>query len=205
MEHFNTLLQEVNQIWEQAAIEFKLAGNVMYIDNEDWLELSSYNDWEELEHLQTNDFNTGGIEVYCVNKFQGNNVLGMNYSPDNACAGLTIATNATALTLAHELGHACGLDDIYIKRTVNGITNELLDDPIDMSYFFADWSEDAINGGYGDLSVHQLLKNLLMYGVEEDTAVDLPADKIWGIGSNGSNAFISVGLQNMETREPTHW
>lgn len=203
--HFQQLLDGANQIWEQAAISFQLAGNVMFIDNDELLELSMNNDWEELEHLHTNDWHTGGIEVYCVHKFQGGGVLGMNFSPGDERDGLTIATNASALVLAHELGHACGLDDIFIARTVNHVTHALTDEQIDDSYLMADWSEDAPNGGYGDLTVHSLLKRLLMYGIDAESAVDLPANAIWGIMENGTNAFVDVGLANMMTREPEHW
>ena len=129
----------------------------------------------------------------------------MNFSPGDERDGLTIATNASALVLAHELGHACGLDDIYIARTVNHVTHALTDEQIDDSYLMADWSEDAPNGGYGDLTVHSLLKRLLMYGIDAESAVDLPANAIWGIMENGTNAFVDVGLANMMTREPEHW
>jgi len=205
VEHFNSLLLGANQIWEQAAIEFQLSSNVVYIDDSEFLVLSSDNDWEEQDLLQAWSSNTGGIEVYCVQQFQGESINGQSYITSNAYAGLSISTNATARTLAHEIGHACGLNDIYDEGELNGVPCSLDVVNISDSYFMQDWCEELPRGGYGNMSLGSMLRRLLMFGEGLVSAVDVPAGGVWGFRANESNAFVNVGLQNMTTREPAHW
>ena len=205
VEHFRSLLSGANQIWEQAGIEFQLAGNVMHTNKTDWLVLSPDNDWETQDQLQAIDWHTGGVEVYCVERFGEGGIEGLHFAPGDERDGLTIAANATAQTLAHELGHACGLQDIYITRTIAETTRSLPNTTLSPLFLVADYCDDMPGCGYGPLPLHSLLRRLLMYGVKIDTAVDIPFGSVLGMNADASTAFIPVGLTNLRTRNPEHW
>ncbi|MBQ7251395.1 MAG: hypothetical protein IJS32_02200, partial [Kiritimatiellae bacterium] len=203
VEHFDELLAVANQIWEQAAINFQLTSDV-YTNKTDWLEISVTNNFEEYGQLQSWSSNTGGIEVYCINRFDGANYNALTWTVSDAKAGVTITTNATSRSLAHELGHACGLPDIYESRASGGQTASLSSNLVQQSWLPQDWCANAPNGGYGQLQQRQLLHRLLMYGYAESDAVVIPAGPIHGIDRHAVETNLKVGLSNM-TREPQSW
>ncbi|MBQ7252838.1 MAG: hypothetical protein IJS32_09610, partial [Kiritimatiellae bacterium] len=208
VEHFDELLAVANQIWEQAAIEFHRAGNVMYTNRTDWLEIPVNDNWAAYDALQSWNGNTGGIEVYCINQFANTNILGQSCTDTNATAGLTIVSTASARTLAHELGHACGLNDIYTNLVVNNVEFTLYDGVVLSVCAQGDWCEEARNGGYGDLTLHPMVCRLLMYGEDKPdlaAAVDIPAKKVYGLMNTGQNTSVAVGLNDMGLRNPRHW
>ena len=204
VDHFNELLTGVNKIHEQSAIEFVLSPNILYTNKSDWLEISTNNNYAEYVELQSWSSHTGGIEVYCINRFDGVAFNGLTLAVSNAAAGVTITTNATARTLAHEFGHACGLPDIYEKRTIGNQTNVLSTNLVQQSWAPQDWCDDLPNGGYGQLQQKQLLHCLLMFGIGETNAVDIPSGPIHGINRYGIETNLDVGLSTM-TRDPQSW
>ncbi len=204
--HFQTLLSGANQVWEQAGIEFQLAGNVLYTNKTDWQEISTSDNWLEYGQLQSWSSHTGGIEVYCIENFQSNHYVGLQWGPNDVTAGLTIASNASARTLAHELGHACGLADIYKSWPATNPSIFLPNDPIRQAWLPGDWCGEALNGGYAPgLTQPQLLQRLLMYGIVRQDAEDLPNREVYGLSRHGSPEMISVGLSGTGTRTPAHW
>ncbi len=203
---FQTLLSEVNQLYEQAGIEFQLASNVLYTNKSEWLEISTSDNWAEYGQLQSWSSHTGGIEVYCVAKFEGGLYNGMDWKPSNAGDGLTIVSNAMARTLAHEIGHACGLPDIYVAAPVNNPTNQLPNSLIEQAWISSDWCENIPHGGYGaSLTQPELVQRLLMYGVDLFDAVDLPCGSVHGLNRDGGEETLAVGLTGMGNRTPSHW
>ncbi|MBQ7252179.1 MAG: hypothetical protein IJS32_06225, partial [Kiritimatiellae bacterium] len=204
--HFDELLTVANQIWEQAAVEFHRASSVMYIDKTDWQVISTTDNLAEYHEMQSTNSNTGGIEIYCIQRFENNRYNALTSIRTNAMGGTTLTTNATARTLAHELGHVCGLLDIYTNRVSNGVTNELPSTlPANKNWIPRDWCEEAPLGGYGEVPQTEIIHRLLMYGVGVTRAVDIPAGKITGLNTAGATNSISVGLWNMKTRNPKHW
>jgi len=204
--HFDELLTVANQIWEQAAVEFHRASSMMYIDKTDWQVISTTDNLAEYHEMQSTNSNTGGIEIYCIQRFENNRYNALTSIRTNAMGGTTLTTNATARTLAHELGHVCGLLDIYTNRVSNGVTNELPSTlPANKNWIPRDWCEEAPLGGYGEVPQTEIIHRLLMYGVGVTRAVDIPAGKITGLNTAGATNSISVGLWNMKTRNPKHW
>ena len=57
--------------------------------------------------------NTGGLELYFVDK------VGSVAVADHNQYGITLSTNATFKTLAHEIGHAFGCADVYPVQKLN--------------------------------------------------------------------------------------
>jgi len=197
---FDTLLADANKIFEQVAIEFNKSGGVTYIDKTDWLEVEATADnWAEYKQLQAYAKNTGGIEIYCINDIVGAN--GANWSPDLAGAGITIDNNSNGRTLAHELGHACGLMDIYKSKK----NMSLPDDKVKEGCLPDDWSGGSGTGYYNsNLKQKDLIQRLIMYGVGSNTKADFSLDEVYGIDKNGTATLVKVGLANMD-RQPIHW
>ncbi|MBP5786423.1 MAG: hypothetical protein J6Y19_01190 [Kiritimatiellae bacterium] len=204
VEHFRELLHGANQIHEQSGIEFVLASPVLYTNKSAWLFISTNNDFEDYGLLQSWSSNTGGIEVYCINDFPDVSYNGLTRIREDASAGVTITTNATARTLAHEFGHVCGLPDIYDIKENFGIIFVLPTNLVQQAWLPQDWCGDLPNGGYGQLRQKHLLQRLLMYGYDRPDAVDLTAGTIFGLDHNGDPTNSAIGLSNM-TREPHSW
>ncbi len=203
---FNTLLGEANQIHEQSAIEFFLAtnANVLYTNKTDWLDISTSNDYEEYGQLQSWSSNTGGIEVYCIYRFDNPSTLGLTWTVADSRGGVTITTNATGLILAHELGHACGLEDIYDYRMQQGHLTLFNTNYVQQSWVSHDWCTNLSMGGYGQLPQIQLLRRLLMYGYAIPDAVDISAGPVFGLNVDAVETNCAVGLSNM-TRDACSW
>jgi len=103
----------------------------------------------------------------------------LNFSPGSAADGLAIEAGCTANVLAHELGHAAGLKDIYYK---NGNKEIPVDALVKKTWLKEDWN----NGpppAYYDLSLRQadLVKRLLMHGYSYGNNIDIPAGKVYGV------------------------
>ena len=202
--HFNDLLDGANEIHQQSGMEFVLAANVVYTNKTEWLEISTTDDWAEYHDLQSIDYHTGGIEVYCINSFEGGQQNGLSCNASNRAAGITISQVSTARTLAHELGHACGLLDVYVNQKDGDRIVSIPDEPVTQEWLPGDWCAEAPNGGYGQLTQHPLLRRVLMYGVENENAVDIPNGSVYGYDRNVQTGLVAVGITNM-TREPHHW
>lgn len=202
-EQFQSWLNEANQIWTQAAVEFQMASNVVYIDRTDWLAISSSNGWSEYKDLQSFSTNTGGLEVYCVNQIDG--CSGLSYNDNAPEDGTTLGNNATGLTLAHELGHAFGLDDIYLFWPHDNPTVEIPLAPVESDDALADWCYELEDGGYGGMLKTALLLRLLMLGDTWPNAADIPIGQIRGINDTGHFDLVPVGLLDMGDRQPHHW
>ena len=204
--HFQELLAGANQIFEQAAIEFQLALDVKYTNRTAWLEISTIDNWVEHDSLQAWDCHTGGIEVYCIEQFDDPGQLGLSCTNADETAGLTIVGCATVRTLAHELGHACGLCDIYTD--VNEGEVPLYNGVVLNVCAQEDWCREVPDGGYGGLTLHSMIRRLLMHGRDGpalSAAVDIPAGRIFGILANGRRGLACTGLSDMGAREPRHW
>jgi hypothetical protein len=208
--HFQELLAGANQIFEQAAIEFQLATNVTYIDHAAWLTIPTNDNLAVYGALQATSSHTGGIEVYCVNHFDGDHFRGLTWNIQDARAGLTIVSAATARTLAHELGHVCGLDDIYTEDEANGMTTAIPAEWLTHKAWLPnDWCLEAPAGGYGGATQTEMIERLLMYGLDEagvwERMADIPEGRVFGVNLDARRRLVSVGLSGMGLREPQHW
>jgi hypothetical protein len=206
--HFDELLAEANRIWEQAAIEFHRPSSVAYTNRSDWQIIPTNDDWVTHDALQSWSSNTCGVEVYCIRQFANSDQPGLSCTNADATAGLTIISSASPRTLAHELGHACGLNDIYTNVLVNNVEVNLYDGALSRGHAQEDWCVEVRNGGYGNLTVHPMVCRLLMYGKDSPalaSAVDIPTGRVLGLRANGARTSVRVGLGDMGNRDPRHW
>jgi hypothetical protein len=207
--HVTDLLNGANRIYEQAAMTFVQQGNAEVRTNDNWFTIEQTNGykWQEFDDMCSSTSGTGGIELYFVKQLYGGEVLGLNSSTDGPAAGCGLADNSDFMDLAHELGHACNLLDVY-DESENG-------DPLPPGLVREVWLPRDWNSGPGPLyyspTLEQsvLVTRLAMYGYDAQAPVDIPKGRVYGYmwsttGTNRLIGMVPVGLQDME-RNPHHW
>jgi hypothetical protein len=132
------------------------------------------------------------VELYFVEtlSLEGGAVGGVRW-PE----GIVIAANGDGQTLAHEVMHDCGLEDIYTVENPNGSDPNPVSGPVSEERIPADWG-----GGYYNPWVlqHGLIKRLVMrsrFDLEEDAGVDLPSGDVrgWHHGPGGGGTSLILG------------
>ena len=193
VEHVNELLREVNEIYEQVGLRFLPATNIVRLVNNGMNDfgLTSVAVCQEIFELF---HGTGSLEIYFVT---GNNC---NSEPfGRGCVeGVVLKKTSKATTLAHEIGHACGMKDIY--HLENGIALVGEEDVP------AEW-KTSLDWGVYDLMCSQsdIIRRLLMYGHQSDAKADIPASVVFGIGKRGRRVvkeLLSVGRSGMTNYPP---
>jgi hypothetical protein len=134
----------------------------------------------------------------------------------NSGEGLAInckgGNGANARTLAHEIGHACKLDDIYNSDPNNGINTP-------DSLAKEEWAPKDWNNGPGaeyykeTRKQSELVRQLLMYGEFSNTKADIPLGRVYGVQTQDYKNYSlgltlvgmkdSLGAQYLE-RSPIH-
>ena len=136
--------------------------------------------------MKRRDSMGNAVELYFVNTLEGGAVGGVR-RPE----GIAIAAIGNGHTIAHEVMHDCGLEDIYIA---DGQGNPLLELVAEQS-IPADWG-----GGYYNPWVlqHGLIKRLVMRSFltsQEDAGTDLPSGDVrgWHHGPGGGGTSLILG------------
>lgn len=198
---FDAWLSDVNTIYSQVAMTFFRSGETVHITNNTYYFFSEYDPTDTARLLVNTLSGTGGLEIYCVNGFTNNAVIGFNLS-----GGITIDANrGSGHVIAHEIGHQCGLEDIYDRLVDNnGDEYAFITSPVKAEWMPNDWG-----GGYYPQGFHQgmLLQRLLMFGY---TSEAFPSTKsiarglIHGYDAEDSLRLVKVGIFEMSTRTPAH-
>ena len=119
---------------------------------------------------------TGGLEVYFVNRIDGATAFWTKW-------GIVIGPSATSVGLAHEIGHACGFEDIF----ENHIDSFL--------YVQGPPSKDRMPFDWGmyppGLRQADLIERLLMYGYQSESKIKIPLGDVYGLWY--TNALDQVG------------
>lgn len=168
-----TLLSGANQIYSQVGSRFNLS-SLSVITNQTWMNVprSPSGGWPVFRNIVSYTNGTGGIELYFNRSIVGANGL---TSP----SGVLIANSGNPNTVAHELGHAQGLPDIYHSRNNGAIAVTGVVGRIRMP---SDWGSSSAEGYYPpNLSQSNLIERLLMFGVGSSSKRDLPSGDIDGV------------------------
>ena len=114
---------------------------------------------------------------------------------------IAISPRANDATLAHEVGHACGLLDIYDRRSLGNNNFIHLPGPVAPDRMNPlDWA----GGFYAEgLQQAEFVQRLLMYGYTSDTKGCIPHGDVFGLNAQNTLATIKVGLDGMN-RQPQH-
>ena len=223
------MIEPLNDIYRQVGVSFYLdsvivtnipaAYNLIY-------DADPNGGWD-FDRLVDIGHGTGGIECYFVNDF----IMSNGEDPPlaaNASKGLVMSASAGAITLAHEIGHAFGLSDVYVSahegQSGNSTPSTLSVATNFISYACApfDWNGGCHGRGGGGSRYYQnsarmatIVPRLLMYGVHDgkDSKRDITigaVDAVNYIGSGDSTVwydeFAPIGFfENGEKKSsPNH-
>lgn len=212
--HVTNVFNATNQRVSQFGTKLRIAG-IIYTNNPAWFDIADSN--VAHTNMGTVAIPTNSLRVFFVDKIDGGDTLGFNGDYSMAVSATTdIAKLATIL--AHEVGHACGLNDIYpwYEDIGNGIP---FTDIFDAGVVRKDRMEDEKDWGAGyyqhDLLHTNLLTRLLMHGYYHENMNHVPHGSVYGIhyewvriGTtwvkqvHKSNA--KIGLNSITRRRPEH-
>jgi hypothetical protein len=188
------LLDDVNHIYRQAGLRFSQA-SISYTNDNFWYDHSN------LTIVQRDIVNamqrTGGLEVYIVPNL-GSGVLGCNHKN----LGLLLTGTSLPGVLAHEIGHQCGWQDIYISRPA--LTDATITGSVSKSRLPFDWNNGPGPQEYypRGLQHSALITRLLMFGAAAG-GTDIPAGPIHGLDKHGVAGPVQTGVMGMN-RTPSH-
>ena len=209
-------LTKVNWVFAQVAMTFVLAGDINHTNRTDWLNIKGTNQVfasaVDLVNLPKNT--STGIRVIFANSIQN---VETNAPPTEGITGLHIQERGiilatgldsfSATTVAHEIGHACGLVDIYADHPATPLA---VTGAISEARVPKDWG-----GGFypANLTHADLIPRLLMYGQPSINKADIPLGNVYGLWytfENGSTVWhldegnlAPVGAESMN-RQPFH-
>lgn len=164
-ESVTNIVNGVNEIYSQVCLKFEIDSvsytNDTYLAN---VHLTNSTQWVTLSSIERN---TGMLELYFVPSLEG------GATAFQTRLGIVVGPSANARTLSHEIGHACGLPDIYVGH--RGTSYRVQGQP-SKNRMPDDW------GWYPPSDSHeQLVKRLLMYGVFSTSKADLSYGDIYGL------------------------
>jgi hypothetical protein len=177
------LLADANKILWQKGITLVQNGSIHYVDNDAWLNPSTAGSANvaNFDALMDCSINTGGVELYFVQTITGES--GGDLNGIKRLKGIAIASNGTSSTVAHEVLHACGLDDIYPQ--LNRVSLPGVCTP---GMLPSDW-----NGGYYPSGLMQkfVIARLVMsptgYTNVPLPRADIPSGRVWGYRTHTSS------------------
>ena len=229
VEDVENMIAPLNDIYRQVGVSFYLdsvivtnipaAYNLLYD--------TTTNDIWHFYRLVDIGRNTGGIECYFVNDLvRANGKRGP--AAANCDCGIVLTAGAAANVLAHEIGHAFGLKDVYASNREKD-TSILPSDELSVglerircSSCWEDWNGGCQGHGDGGeryyragTTLENVLHRLVMYGVDQegDGQRDLSCGNVrgvWYIESNGvrhwEKSDAPVGFLNNSNKKeaPVH-
>ncbi len=191
-------VNEANRIYRQAAMSFTLASVEEVHGHDEWFNINNKTIFEQMCSYTNN---TGGLELYCVNKIFNDNIKGLHsdrrLSSGDARRGLAITASARNEAFSHEAGHTCGLADLYAHDVIAGtVSVEMVG--------VRNWSGGEGVGYYPAGRLYsQVMYSVLMHN-HFNCVIPLGFLKATIKDSGGMQGEVSVGLDQMSTREPIH-
>ncbi len=187
------MLDKANEIYAQVGIRFELLGTPAYVGTtNDWNIVLGTNyvnrfgmkRWKyssECRTLLDNYTAADCVEVY----FIGSILYPKYYVAATPPYGVVVSKQASITTLAHELGHALGLEDCYVRfNRRDGMVASIIraDEPVDGGFFMfgaCDWGMERGRGFYGkDDSKLVTMRRMLMHGTGTNERMDIPAGNV---------------------------
>ena len=220
-EQVTNLIAGVNRIYEQVGMRFVLdAVEQVPVALPETLDIVI--DQPGGDKVKCNEIcnianNTGGLELYFIHSIDLSIAGFNNRNANDEITGIIVPQNVTFVTLAHEIGHSCGLADIYINDSMyeHHYTERLtpVSGPISYSYLPNDWGCTSQDVHYYFLNIDQpeLIAHLLMHGHSSQSKADIPSGNIYGIwyidpgdGDSAVSSRAPVSFGPLTTRNPVH-
>ena len=194
--HVSSLLGGVNAIFRQVGLHFSLGAPLTNVTNDAWARdgLTTSSIGAQIRNLMSG---TDGLEVYFI---AGN---GNDDEPAGSYTsyGIIVKDSADAIVLAHEIGHACGWPDIYIKR--GGVVPDDLNKGLNSSLMPSDWNNGTGCRFYDPFLLQRdIILRLLMNGVKAEPQSDIPLGGVFGQAEDGVTGMMNVGRIGMPTISP---
>ena len=169
---FTNMLQEINAYFAQVGMSFYFRSQAAISNTE--YRVVAYGS-EKADALRMSVPATGGVKLFAVER------IGEAVQAFCGDYGIIFTPQCSANTIAHELGHACGLGDIYIQKTFVNAANEEVSVAVDGQ---ASAERMPHDWGRYENGVQQsdLIEKLLMYGAPSGTECDLTAGDVYGVG-----------------------
>jgi len=190
---------EVNRIYRQAGMRFVFQQASVEVAGDAWKTLDFSRQPQRLIDLLNKQPSTGGLELYVLEQFlrDGQPIPGGDFPEGAVLATKTTGQSNTVAEmadgLAHELGHACGLPDIYSYYGIYDDAGNLVQfcqlEPDGVKpcedYQKDDWSGTATTS-YCAASLTQavLIDRLVMNGYrtsETWDGKDISLGSVWGV------------------------
>lgn len=164
-EAVTNLIDGVNQIYQQVVMDFEI-DSISYTNNT-YLSDLVYTNSAQRRAICDISRNTNMLELYFIRSITG------TVRAFTTSKGIVIGPDADVRTVAHEIGHACGLRDIY-----NSYTNVSLrvDGYPSRERMPNDW------GWYPPHVTHaNIVRRLLMYGYGNPVKIDITYGDVYGL------------------------
>lgn len=193
----------LNTVFRQAAMVFRWDGILHTLERPDYFHVTS-SVWA-VPGLLSYTNGTGGLKLYFVETVDGGNTGGFHTPYGTILAASE--DDESGKIIAHEVGHGCGLSDIYASSfgTTLAVEGAFTRERVESE---KDWG----GGYYANLQHAALLRRLLMYGASDGMeGFDIPRDRVFGLNNQADDLtsapwqlkMIRVGLKNMN-ENPEH-
>ena len=168
---FSNRLEVVNQIYKQVGMYF-VAGVVTNQVNDEWTRIeclpSGYfkinTDMYDIFKSET------GLKVFLVDEIE-NNASGIHI-----VGHIIIKKSSPFSSLGHEIGHACKLRDIYVRK--NNLT---LTENITLEFLPTDCCGTESHIFYKKVKQSEIIPKLIMYGVKNSNKIDISFGDVYGV------------------------
>ncbi len=208
-----SLLADANKVFTQAGMLF-VKGTTSFVNNGNWYDIpfqptSTYR--QRVTEICLSQASCTGVKIFINNSFYaGQGAIGHAVTPcqDGISYCIISPYYMSARDLTHEVGHACGLNDIYGFNIPNSpATFSIMHFPVLHDDLPLDWT--GLSDYYPTGTTrHNIVAQLLMMGFPalQDPRSDIPRGEVYGISlddmtGNATTNMVNVGLSAI-TRDP---
>ncbi len=208
-----SLLADANKVFAQAGMLF-VKGTTSFVNNGNWYDIpfqptSTYR--QRVTEICLSQASCTGVKIFINNSFYaGQGAIGHAVTPcqDGISYCIISPYYMSARDLTHEVGHACGLNDIYGFNIPNSpATFSIMHFPVLHDDLPLDWT--GLSDYYPTGTTrHNIVAQLLMMGFPalQDPRSDIPRGEVYGISlddmtGNATTNMVNVGLSAI-TRDP---